>query len=215
MANKQIKIEVTEADFLRAVPRNSGHCAISDAIRRQVPDATAITTDLQSIRWTNRKKGERYIYFTPRTGQLALINFDQGEREALQPFTLHLRNPHVVPVTTGGRPSGDAAREAGRQRIDALTARENAGEQLSSDERRTLTRSRRAVAGPDRPTSPGPRVTEVVNPGVRGQLSDDADAPENGEVVRIVGGDRPPIAALAHGMGHRREFGVRVAGTSG
>jgi hypothetical protein len=62
-----------------------------------MPDASFVSVDLQTIRWTDKKKGRRYIYLTPRVAQVALVKFDQGMHT--EPFGFQLRNGQSV--TTG------------------------------------------------------------------------------------------------------------------
>lgn len=62
-----------------AIQRDSGHCMWADAVARAVPDATKIAVDLQTIRFTDPAKGLRYTYLTPRTAQISLLRFDDGQ----------------------------------------------------------------------------------------------------------------------------------------
>lgn len=71
-------VEVTEEVIAVAVPRNSGHCVISEAIKRLFPEATSISTDLQTIRFSVPEERKRYIYFTPGWAQRLLVDFDKG-----------------------------------------------------------------------------------------------------------------------------------------
>ena len=103
----RIAVEITEEIIDIAVPRDSSHCMIADAVRAAVPDATNISVDLATIRFTDPKARQRYIYLTPRIGQLALIAFDSGEKPA--PFRFLLRGAHVMPSGKG---------RSGRQRLE-------------------------------------------------------------------------------------------------
>lgn len=85
---KQTKIQVSKQDIENAVRRNSHHCMIADAIKRQVPNAKYIMVDVQSTRFTDLKAGKRYCYFTPPIAQSALLAFDQGK--PVKPFALTL-----------------------------------------------------------------------------------------------------------------------------
>lgn len=87
---KTIQINVTQDSIDRAVARDSHRCMIADAIQKQVPGAKYIIVDLQSIRFSNTDKSERYIYFTPLQAQRALIAFDQGKKDELKPFKFTL-----------------------------------------------------------------------------------------------------------------------------
>lgn len=83
-----------------AIPRDSSHCMIAEAVRRAYPTAKSISVDLQTIRFSDAAHGLRYTYLTPRVGQLALINFDMGNRP--EPFSFKLRNGMVT--ASGRRP---------------------------------------------------------------------------------------------------------------
>jgi hypothetical protein len=73
----EISVEQTHLD--EALRANSSHCAIAAAIKEQVPDARHIAVDLQTIRWSNPKRGVRYVFLTPHVAQTdVIIPFDQG-----------------------------------------------------------------------------------------------------------------------------------------
>lgn len=95
----RLNISITGEVIGSAVRRNSGHCMIADAVRNSAIAAgmlpSAIAVDLQTIRVTDRKTSRRYIYLTPRRGQVALLDFDQGV-EQIEPFDLQLRNGQVI-----------------------------------------------------------------------------------------------------------------------
>ena len=93
----RIQIEVTEKEIQEALPRDSGHCMIADAVRVACPTAKSISVDLQTIRWTDLAKRLRYTYLTPRVAQVALVKFDQGI--APEPFVFRLKQGQV---TTAG-----------------------------------------------------------------------------------------------------------------
>ena len=90
----RIDVEITEEIIEIAIPRDSSHCMIADAVRVAVPEARNIAVDLATIRFTDPKTQQRYVYLTPRIGQLALIAFDSGEKPA--PFRFKLRGAHVM-----------------------------------------------------------------------------------------------------------------------
>lgn len=121
------RIKITEDIIDRSVRSNSSHCMIADAVREQIKDANYVSVDLQTIRFS--VGDERFIYFTPRTAQLALIRFDQGD-EDIEPFTFSLGRPtqivqrHVKPAelpeqeraakSAGGRKGGIKAQQKAR-----------------------------------------------------------------------------------------------------
>ena len=75
----RVTIELTEDLLANAIQADSSHCMIAEAIKAQVPGASNVSVDLQTIRWSDRKKGRRYTYLTPPAFQEALLRFDQGE----------------------------------------------------------------------------------------------------------------------------------------
>lgn len=84
-----------------AIRAHSGKCMIHDAIRDQVPGATRISVDLQTIRYSVVKSGLRYIYITPPVCVRNLVRWDRGEKISAFPFTL--RGPHVTTMERDGK----------------------------------------------------------------------------------------------------------------
>lgn len=213
---RMVVVDVTEADIERAIPADSGHCAIADAIQRQLPGASKVSVDLQTIRWSDRAAGVRYVYLTPRVAQALLLDFDNGDREYCQPLSFRLQNPaQVIPIRNQRElPSHRQTREeraAARATKQAnYEARIAAGETLTADERRSLSMIRatakRSTAAAEarkierpKPTTEGPRTVESVDP-----VTDTAV---------VTGGQAPVMGALAHGQGRIRRFGVKSAGS--
>jgi hypothetical protein len=94
----KVMVSVTAELIERALPRDSGHCMIADAIKATIPTAKAVTVDLASIRWTDPRAGKRYLYLTPPSVQEALLRFDNGIKPP--PFRFGLRHPAQI-VTSG------------------------------------------------------------------------------------------------------------------
>jgi hypothetical protein len=95
---RQLEIEVTQELIDEAQGRDSGHCMIAEAIKKAIPKAAHVAVDLQSIRFSDRIAGKRYLYFTPAACQDALIDFDYGT--AVQPFKFRMRQAQVTPITS-------------------------------------------------------------------------------------------------------------------
>jgi hypothetical protein len=73
-------IAVEQRHIDEALRANSSHCAIAMAIKDAVPYARFIAVDLQTCRWTDPRKGVRYVFLTPAVAQHSIIiPFDQGE----------------------------------------------------------------------------------------------------------------------------------------
>jgi hypothetical protein len=92
--NGFIRIPVEQRHIDQSMERNSSHCMTGEAIRSAIPDATHISVDLQTIRWT--RKGLRYCFLTPHICQDNIIAFDQGERDAIKPFELKMRPAFIA-----------------------------------------------------------------------------------------------------------------------
>lgn len=106
----RVKIEVTEDHIGLAIPRDSGHCMIADAVKAAVPTAKSISVDLQTIRWTDPKTRTRHTYLTPRVGQVALVKFDQGLK--VEPFCFQLRSGQVTRSGRGSSRKGKHKNES-------------------------------------------------------------------------------------------------------
>lgn len=95
--SRNIELVITAEIIDRAIPRNSGHCIISDAVQLAIPEALRVHTDLQTIRFSLPDSRKRYVYLTPRAAQHILIDFDQGVLP--KPQQMKLRRPiQVVPM---------------------------------------------------------------------------------------------------------------------
>lgn len=108
-SHRRVEVKVTKKHIETAKPSDSAHCMIADAIAEAEPHAKFISVDLSTIRFTDSKKKQRYIYLTPALAQVSLVRFDQGLEVA--PFSFGLHAPAQVVVaqtgqkTTGKRPS--------------------------------------------------------------------------------------------------------------
>jgi hypothetical protein len=111
----RVQVVVTQKNIDDGIPKSSTHCMIASAIKGAVPEARQIGVDWQSIRWTNREKGLRYIYLTPRVAQVALIDFECGVKPG--PFKFLLRRGQVTASTAA---KARAGRE--KKRLEAAAA---------------------------------------------------------------------------------------------
>ena len=96
-AVRRIRVNVTKELIEAAIPLDSSHCMIADAIKVAVPEARSVIVDLAAIRWTNPREGKRYIYFTPGSVQDVLLQFDNGVKP--RPFRFDLRAPAQIVLT--------------------------------------------------------------------------------------------------------------------
>ena len=93
-AIRQLKVNVSQAEIDMAVPSNSKHCMISDALKRHYGRRISnVVTDKEATAFTERKTGRRYKFALPPLARAALLQFDNGER--VTPFTFCARNPIV------------------------------------------------------------------------------------------------------------------------
>lgn len=109
----KLVVRVTDELIDTAVPKDSEHCMIADAIKAAFPSAKSIAVDLATCRFSDPDKGLRYIYLTPRFAQAALVDFDEGRRpqafqfeltRAAQIITMYKRKgTKDVPLTKLGR----------------------------------------------------------------------------------------------------------------
>jgi hypothetical protein len=83
------KVPVTQEQIDLAVPKDSSHCMIADALKEKMPEARRVSVDLATIRYT--LGGIRYIHLTPSSCQVALLRFDHGEK--VEPFTFSMQAP--------------------------------------------------------------------------------------------------------------------------
>lgn len=79
----RLSVNVEDRHITTAIPENSGHCMIADAVadefnKRFKRKATAIHVDIQTIRLTDPKRRVRFVYLTPAAAQRAIIRFDHG-----------------------------------------------------------------------------------------------------------------------------------------
>src|SRR5215510_12137360 len=83
----KVKVEAEHIDT--ATRKNSNQCMIADAIAKANPHAQYIKVDVQTIRWSDPRTGERYICLTPPKAQLNIIDWDQGQQIA--PFQFNVQ----------------------------------------------------------------------------------------------------------------------------
>lgn len=174
-------IKVTQEVIDDSIQRDSSHCMIAEAVKLAVPGAKFVSVDLQTIRFSNPRTRKRYVYLTPRQGQVALVNFDQGAKP--EPFTLALQRPQVVDI-----PERTPRRDSKKQREALL---EKAG------------------VRPDAVVVDGPPEVEESAPKKRTYKKAQIKTSTRAERMDRVGGQAPPAAALATTRGRRREFGLK------
>jgi hypothetical protein len=200
--NGYCEIPVEQQDIDRALERESSHCAVAMAIARVIPDARHIAVDVQTIRFT--RKGLRYTFLTPHLARDCIVNFDQGCRAALVPFTLRMR-PCII--TKAGKkrrhaPDNDDLRAAG------LKFRRNKQQlHLSKEEwRDTGFPLQRFTTTGERNLSPERSDGLFVPPKRKKRVARAmVSTCDKGSIPTTLGGRLPPASILS-----RREFGLRM-----
>jgi hypothetical protein len=207
---------VTQRHIDEAIPKDSSHCMITEAIKEALPNAKFVSTDLQTIRWTDPQKKLRYIVLTPQLAQIRLIAFDQGDLDNLEPFEFTLR-PNQITKT------GKSYNHAPDDPVETPDAAKNVIDGAVEDAQRA---TESAIEGAEIPAmrsetsviddKPAEAAVETV------ETSPKLDSPRKprrkytfrrrlakpdapGAVPVTLGGTRLPHSVLA-----RREFGLRV-----
>lgn len=81
-----------------------------------------VAVDVQSIRLTDRKRGQRFVYLTPRVAQRALVQFDQGITPT--EFTFRLQSGQVIPIKQKkNKPRSEAQRAHAKKIADKARRR--------------------------------------------------------------------------------------------
>ena len=149
--------EVTRENYERAIPANESTCIHADAIRERYPEYSYVKVNVATIQVSDKKRGVRYLYLTPSSVAQMLLFFDQGWREEKFPRQFRVRQPvKIIPIV---RPVSDIKAKAVKRaaRLTELEAKEQSGESLTSDEKRSLNRLQKPPKkSPVRPTSHGP-----------------------------------------------------------
>lgn len=120
----RVTVNITKEIVDRATRKSSSRCMIADAIKEQVPGAINISVDLQTIRWSDREKGLRYSYLTPRLGQEALVRFDRGEK--IPVFNFKLRGAQITTMMRGAPGKQKPAHKLGPRQV-VTPPRKNGG----------------------------------------------------------------------------------------
>ena len=156
---KELDIQITEENYQRAITAHSGACLVADAIKEKYPQFSGIRVNVASVRVTDQKAGRRYIYLTPPSVSDTLLFFDQGWPEKTLPKRLRIRD--LVRVTQLTR-SASAVKSDAKNRTKRLAELEAKVQttELTSDEKRALTRLRKPYNPPIRPTKPDKPISE-------------------------------------------------------
>lgn len=102
----KVLVKVTQKIINESVQADSSHCMVAEAVKAAYPNAKYVSVDIQTIRFTDKEKGKRYTYLTPRKAQEQIIAFDQGFDDELVPFQMTLQGGQV---TDAGKTSSQRA----------------------------------------------------------------------------------------------------------
>jgi hypothetical protein len=218
----KVEISVLDKHLNDAMARNSSHCATAEAIKEQVPEARFIAVDLQTIRWSDPKRGLRYVFLTPHAIQSdVIVPFDQGERQNCKPVTVRMKPAFVTKCGRKSQrhtPDPEQLKQLGLKVADVqahipTSKSPNVGLESAPpapDPEQQLAAmwkpERDPWAGRDRPAAeadeadpiePAPKPKRVA----RAKVS----AAPKGSIPTTLGGKLPPVSVLA-----RREFGLRA-----
>lgn len=186
----RVKVVVTEKIINTAVTGNSSHCMIADALRVAYPQATRVSVDIQTIRFTDPVRRQRFVYLTPRNAQLAILAFDEGRKP--NAFQLTLRGGQAVAM-------GNKAKDERAPRSPAQRAAAEANMARARDVLHGPGKGTRAKDAPAAPTFVAPKRVKSAGVAVR---PDDTSRPA------VTGGKTPPKTTV----GQRRIFGLRAIG---
>lgn len=106
-------VHVDKATIGESVRRDSSHCMIAEAIKQEYPNASQCSVDLQTIRFSDKKRNVRFVYLTPTVAQRAIVLFDDGKMP--EPFAFKLRGAQVIKGAT--QEQRDRKAEADRKRF--------------------------------------------------------------------------------------------------
>jgi hypothetical protein len=129
----QRKIHINENHIANAISRDEHMCMVAEAIQQTLPHVRHVQVDLATIRWSDVKKGLRYVFLTPRIARQAIIDFDQGRRDRLVPFDINLKAPaQVHPMRIGEHKKGKraSAPRARRKRTPSTIKRSGKNETI-------------------------------------------------------------------------------------
>jgi hypothetical protein len=90
---KTYKIPVTAWDITFAEQKKSRFCMVAEALKRVYPSVRNVQIDTATVTFTDRELGKRLQFLTPPAVQMAILDFDDGNR--VKPFIVDLSKPVV------------------------------------------------------------------------------------------------------------------------
>lgn len=112
MSAHRYQIKVTQADIDAGVRNSTAHCIVGTALGMQVPEATYISIDSQTVRFS--LKDERLNFLTPPAVREYVIAFDAGDFAKLKPIDFVLAEP-MITARSVERTAGRLIVKSGKQ----------------------------------------------------------------------------------------------------
>lgn len=99
--SRRFQVRVTQTEIDTAIPANSGHCMIADAVKRTFTERYKrtpgrVSVDLQTIRVSDPLTRQKLIFLTPLVAQRALLQFDQKIKPT--EFSFRMDAAQVLPM---------------------------------------------------------------------------------------------------------------------
>lgn len=198
----RLNLAVTQELIDQAIPRDSRHCMIAEAIRVAFPSAKSIAVDMQAIRFSDSSRRLRYVYLTPRAAQENLVRWDQAIKP--DPFEFEITQAHVTRMAYN-RPKQNALKNA---KADAAAKTTKLG--TKSHQEAPNGRNLKAPNGSNQEHEPYGRGEDPLAKARIERVG--VGHPDCGALVPV-GGMPPPLARRFKGevpFSRRRAFGLRA-----
>lgn len=92
----EFRVKVDRDCIENACRGNGNKCMVAKAVKKAHPELSRIAVDIQSIRASNEKKSERYIWLTPPSIQRMIVDFDAGKD--ITPFNTTLIGGQTIHI---------------------------------------------------------------------------------------------------------------------
>jgi hypothetical protein len=194
IATPYVRVDITKDLISDAVKNDSGHCMVAEAVKLAYPNAKNVGVDVFTIRFSDPKSKQRYIYQTPEIARVAIIRFDMGVKP--EPFNFVLRGGQVV----AQRPPSKHGKRTPAQ-IEALKKANATSPSM---------RVHQLLTQPVAEVQPAKRS--------RAKLQKTDKGPTSGALPTIVGGKAPPVQKVLTtekqprvvAASRVRKFGIRM-----
>jgi hypothetical protein len=197
----RVHIELTQKHIDESMKRSSSHCAGVAAIKDTIKDATFVSADIATVRFT--RNGCRYTCLCPTILQAFICDYDQGNPVAPIDFTL---KPAFISKAGKSRrhvPDPEQLQEVGlklakdQPHLPAAPSEAGLLDLMAKDApviaKRDAALDNAVAAEPPPIAKRRPRVARTM-----------VSSATRGCVPTVLGGRPPPV------LGARREFGIRA-----